>query len=194
MIQSRSLGCRIVLFFLLLFVALNWKANAQGQPSAQNVDRQHVQLLEDQAAALLDRENQNPSDVQLHSQRVNAFAAAAAAIQNYSDKYWKPTELPRLLLTYRAGVNFEFAENLSQAQSMYTACEEHPLYHDAGAVYNGVRIDVLVPGRIYTLTSLMHIPGNTPVIMITHSGIAANPDGTYVVGLTNVSGQTPPRT
>ena len=145
-------------------------------------DRQQLQQLQDKAVALRKLEQKNPTNSGIHEERIQAFAAAALGITNYAIKYTKPLELDRLLLMYRMAVNLELAEEITEAKAELESCETHPLYHSTGALYDGERIDVLVPERVLALTAIIHVPPTGRVWMV--------PTGEYVV-TTNVRGSVP---
>ena len=158
----------------------------QSKSAVSDRDSDRQQLVQDKAVALLKLEQQSPTGSDIHEDRVRAFAEAAVGVSNYAPKYTNPPDLNRLLLIYRMAVNLELAEEIKEAKTEFEACENHPLYHSADAIYNGKRIDILVPERLEAVTEILNAPANSRISMA--RGVSGT--GAYVI-TTNVRGDVP---
>jgi hypothetical protein len=158
---------------LALPLAYGFAFGQSATSTDQTSDRQHLQQLQDRAAALQTAEKENPGD-DIHKQRIRAFAEVALAIRTYASKYTNPSDLKRLLLIYRGAVNLELAEEMIVAKSELESCEAHPLYHSIDATYDNRRIDVLVPERLQAVKAILDQPSNSPIFL------TPTPNGPYV--------------
>lgn len=177
MIQFHNNQRRASIFLGLLLCAVPRVIYCQASVNAQDQDRSALEVLETSATAL---QSQEAADRGKHDARIAAFATAAKAISVYSEKYTAPGDLNRLKLMYRFGVNLELSEQFSDARAEYIACEQHPQYHATDAIYNGLRIDVLVPERLQTTYVVTHPHDNSSSVEIVNSG--------YVVSRVHVNG------
>lgn len=176
MTQSHNLVRASILFGFAL-CAIPRPFYGQASANAQDQERNALELLEASATALQAQETADPSK---HDARVAAFAKAAKAISVYSAKYTAAGDLNRLKLMYRFGVNLELSEQFNDARAEYVACEQHPQYHAAGAIYNGSRIDVLVPARLLATFVVTHPVDSSSTVEMVNSG--------YVVSRVSVNG------
>jgi hypothetical protein len=131
---------------------------AQSGSSVNEEDSAWREVLrfQDDATSLLQKEGQDPKD--FHMQRVQAFAMAESKVGEYTSKYATATDLKRLRLTYRMAVDLELAEKFPEALKALIECQIYLVYHDSKAIYDGRRIDVLVPERIKIMTALLSTP------------------------------------
>lgn len=155
----RSVALLALSGLLLLTISYSEDTN-----TTRSADRQKLQQLQDTAVSLKNTEAQNPTP-ENHKKRVQAFAAVANMLVPYMNKYTASDDLGRLLLLYRLSVNYELAEELVNARSVLESCKSHLLYDSSTAVYDGEKVDVLVPQRLTAIDAQIAADAGSRITM-----------------------------
>jgi hypothetical protein len=179
---------------MLMCVGLSSAAiTAVDKPADQDAKWNQVLQLEDGGTALQNKEKLDPSNKELHLERVKAFAAAGLAVRDYAANHTTDPEHIRLI--YRLGLDLELSEQYMEALGAYRFCEADTAYYHTATV-DGTRMDKVLPIRkTSVIEALICVPGTPPnkvlVCDTVGSAIGAEAPVTQVVKIhTNVNGET----